>query len=355
MQRDVQCLKIAERAVGSGKPSFIIAEVAQAHDGSLGMAHAFIDAAAETGADAVKFQTHVALAESTLDEPFRVYFSRQDPTRLDYWRRMEFTPDQWQGLAEHVRRRGLAFLSSAFSITAVDLLKRIGVAAWKVGSGEFASRDLWHAMASTGKPIILSTGLAKRAEIEDAVALFRSKSLPFALLQCTTCYPCPLEEVGLNVIEEFRDEFRCPVGLSDHSGSIFPGLAALARGANLLEVHVTFHRGMFGPDAAASLTFDELKMLCAMRDALSIMDTHPVDKDKTAERLQGMRETFGRSLAPIRAVPAGAALTPEMLTFKKPGGGIPPEAIRRISGRRLARDVTPDRILRWEDLMEDGA
>jgi N-acetylneuraminate synthase len=173
------------------------------------------------------------------------------------------------------------------------------------------------------------------------------------LLQCTSTYPSPLEDVGLNVMDELRNEYGCPVGLSDHSGSIFPGLAALARGANILEVHVTFHRAMFGPDVNSSVTFDELTMLCRMRDALRTMDSHPVDKDEMADRLPGMREIFGRSLALIRAVPAGTRLTPDILTAKKPGGGIPPEAVGQVTGRRLARDVTPDRILRWSDLVED--
>ncbi len=348
-------LDIAGRPVGIGNPAFIIAEVAQSHDGSLGMAHAMIDAAAEAGADAVKFQTHIASAESTLDEPFRVQFSQQDLTRLDYWRRVEFAPDQWQNLAAHAHERGLVFLSSAFSIAAVELLQRIGVAAWKVGSGEFASRDLWDAMISTEKPILFSTGLAMLEEIRNAVVAFRSKSLPFALLQCTTDYPSQLEEVGLNVIEELRGEFGCPVGLSDHSGTVFPGLAALARGADVLEVHITFHHSMFGPDVKASLTFDQLGMLCTMRDALTTMDSHPVDKEEMTGRLRGLRDIFGRSLAPTRALPAGAVLTPDMLTAKKPSGGIPPEALEQVAGRRLARDVTPDRILRWSDLAEDGA
>ena len=190
-------------------------------------------------------------------------------TRFHYWRRMEFTPEQWQELAAHARERGLVFLSSAFSVAAVDLLRGIGMPAWKIGSGEFASADLWQAMAETGAPILFSTGMAKRAEIADAVALFRSiEPAVTRLMQCTSAYPTPLEAVGLNVIDELRREFDCPVGLSDHSGSMFPGLAALARGANLLEVHVTFDRRMFSPDTAASLTFDELKILCQMRDAL---------------------------------------------------------------------------------------
>jgi N-acetylneuraminate synthase len=225
--------------------------------------------------------------------------------------------------------------------------------AWKIGSGEFASADLWKAMAETGAPILFSTGMATKAEIADAVASFRSMKLPYALMQCTSAYPTPLEAVGLNVLDELRREFDCPVGLSDHSGSMFPGLAALARGANLLEVHVTFDRRMFSPDTAASLTFDELKIVCQMRDALSTMDANPVDKDIMAEQLLGMREIFGKSLAPIRPLAAGTVLGPEMMVSKKPGGGIPLEAAGQICGRRLARDVAPDRILRWTDLVEE--
>lgn len=346
-------LSIAGHGVGPGHPALLIAEVAQAHDGSLGMAHAFIDAAADAGVDAIKFQTHLAAEESTLDEPFRVRFSQQDPTRFHYWQRMEFAPEQWLELATHARERGLIFLSSAFSVAAVDLLQAIGMPAWKIGSGEFASADLWRAMAATGAPILFSTGMAKRAEIANAVAAFRADGLPFALMQCTSAYPTSLDAVGLNVIDELRMEFDCPVGLSDHSGSIFPGLAALARGADLLEFHVTFDRRMFGPDVAASLTFDEAKMLVRMRNALRTMDSHPVDKDAMAEELRGLREMFGKSLAPLRPIAAGTVLRPDMIATKKPGGGIPLEAAEKIAGRRLARDVAPDRILRWTDLVEE--
>jgi N,N'-diacetyllegionaminate synthase len=349
----VNSLDVAGREVGPGHPALLVAEVAQAHDGSLGLAHAFIDAAADAGVDAVKFQTHLAAEESTLDEPFRVRFSQQDPTRFHYWRRTEFTPEQWQELATHARERGLIFLSSAFSVTAVDLLRTIGMPAWKIGSGEFASADLWRSMAATGAPILLSTGLAKRAEIVNAVAAFRAAGLPFALMQCTSAYPTSLEAVGLNVIDELRREFNCPVGLSDHSGSIFPGLAALARGADLLEFHVTFDRRMFGPDVAASLTFDEANLLVRMRDALRTMDSHPVDKDAMAEELRGLRKMFGKSLAPVQPIAAGTVLRPEMIATKKPGGGIPLEAAEQIAGRRLARDVAPERILRWTDLVEE--
>lgn len=341
--------EIAGRSIGGNSPAFIVAEVAQAHDGSLGMAHAFIDAAANAGADAVKFQTHFAAEESTLDEPFRVGQSKQDKTRFDYWRRMEFSPEQWQGLATHAREQGLIFLSSAFSLAAVHLLKSIGVPAWKIGSGEFDAPDLWRAMAATGAPILFSTGMANYAEIDKAVSVFRSHAVPYALLQCTSAYPCPLEEIGLNVLGDLRSRYDCPVGLSDHSGSPFPGLAAIARRADIIEVHVAFDRRMYGPDVQASLTFEELCILCGMRDAVTKMDAHPVDKDAVAANLGGMRSIFGRSLAPTRPLPAGTVIEPGMVASKKPGGGIEPRLAAQLAGRRLARDVTPERILRWED------
>jgi N-acetylneuraminate synthase len=172
-------------------------------------------------------------------------------------------------------------------------------------------------------------------------------------MQCTSAYPTTLDAVGLNVIDELRWEFGCPVGLSDHSGSVFPGLAALARGADLVEFHVTFDRRTFGPDVAASLTFEDVKLLSGMRDARHTMDSHPVDKDAMAEDLKGLREMFGKSLAPLHPIAAGTVLRPDMMVSKKPGGGIPLEAAAQISGRRLARDVSPDRILRWNDLVEE--
>src|SRR5262245_22302272 len=165
---------IGDRVIGAGAKAFIIAEVAQAYDGSLGLAHAFIDAAADAKADAVKFQMHIASEESTREEPFRVLFSQQDATRYDYWRRMEFTSDQWVGLAEHARKRGLAFLSSAFSVRAVELLSGIGVDAWKLASGEHRSGDVLDRICSTGLPVLVSTGMSPYAEIDCTVARVRA-------------------------------------------------------------------------------------------------------------------------------------------------------------------------------------
>lgn len=346
----MKTIKIADRQVGESFPAFIIAEVAQSHDGSLGMAHAYIDAAADAGADAIKFQTHIAAAESTLDEPFRIKFSHQDETRYDYWRRMEFTPEQWSGLANHAREKKIAFLSSPFSIAAVELLVQLGVPAWKVGSGEVLSQDLIGAMLKAGGPILLSTGMSRWDEIDRMVEFLRSREAEFAVMQCTSRYPTPLKEVGLNVLEEMKGRYQCPVGLSDHSGTPWPALAAMARGCQVIEVHVTFDRRMFGPDVPASITFDELALISAGRDSFADMDQNPVDKNKVADEMASMRSTFGKSMAPARAFKAGTVITRNMITFKKPATGIPASSLEQVIGRRLGKDVMPDRLLKWDDL-----
>jgi len=343
---------MGKRAVGPDQPAFIVAEVAQAHDGSLGLAHAFIDAAAEAGADAVKFQTHIAAAESTIQEQFRVKFSRQDVTRYDYWKRMEFTSEQWEGLARHAEKRELVFLSSAFSTTAVRLLMGIGMPAWKIASGEIASMPLLQEMIATGKPLIVSTGMSPWSEIEETVRLLKEWKTAFCLLQCTSRYPTPLNEVGLNVIGEMRKRFGCPVGLSDHSGTVYPALAALARGCDFLELHLTLDRRMFGPDVGSSLTVDEFRMVSQARDAFATMDAYPVDKDRNAQELMDTRRLFMRSAAPTRDLSAGTVLKPEMICAKKPGTGIPAERIDSLIGRRLARAVRSNELFSEEDFSE---
>jgi len=328
----------------------IIAEVAQAHDGSLGMAHAYIDAAAAAGADAIKFQTHIADAESTLDEPFRVKFSLQDESRYDYWKRMEFTTDQWLGLADHARKKGLFFLSSPFSVEAVDLLEKVGVAGWKIGSGEAFSIELLDAIFSTKKPILLSTGMSSWKEIDETASILKSRNLEFAILQCTSKYPTSLDEIGLNVIDEIRSRYDVPTGLSDHSGTPWPGLVALARGADVLEVHVAFDRRMFGPDTKASLTFEELSLICEMRNATRKMDNAPVDKDLLAQEMRSMRDMFGKSLALKYSMSSGEIISSEAITSKKPASGIPYRDIDKVIGKKLIRDVPSNRLLSWDDI-----
>ena len=327
----------------------IVAEVGQAHDGSLGTAHAFIDAVADARADAIKFQAHLADAESTVDEPWRVRFSRQDPTRLDYWRRMEFTAEQWSGLHAHAHERGLAFIVSPFSVEAVDLIASTGVDRWKVASGEVGNRSLLDALAADGRPVIVSSGMSDLGELAAAVDRLRAAGSDVTVLQCTSAYPCPPEELGLNLLAEYREALGVPTGLSDHSGTVAAGIAAATLGATMLEVHVTFSRQAFGPDVSSSLTLEELAELVAGVRFVAAATASPVPADKSAERAP-MRALFTRSVALTRPLPAGHTLAAGDLTLKKPGTGIPAERSDELVGRRLRDDVPADRLLREDDL-----
>ncbi len=330
----------------------IVAEVAQAHDGSLGSALSFVDAVARAGADAVKFQTHIAEAESTPHEPWRVRFSSQDETRYDYWKRMEFTEPQWREIRERAAERGLDFISSPFSIEAAEMLTRVGLSAWKIASGEVRSRALLDCISESSLPVYLSTGMSPLAEVDESVRLLRDRGLDLTVMQCTSMYPTPAERVGLNVLSEFRDRYPgCSVGLSDHSGTIFPGLAAVALGADAVEVHVCFSREAFGPDVPASLTVDELAELVRGASFLDAARAAPVDKDAVAEELAPMRRLFMKSVVAAADLPAGTVLASEHLALKKPGSGIAAERLGECLGRRLARDVARDHLLTEDDLV----
>ena len=329
----------------------LIAEVAQAHDGSLGMAHAFIDAAATAGVDAIKFQTHIASEESTPSEPWRVKFSKQDETRFDYWKRMEFTAEQWAGLKQHAEDKGLLFLSSAFSHAAVDLLRNLGMSAWKVASGELTNLPLIAHMASDGKPVMLSTGMSPHSEIDAAVKVVQEANSPLAIFQCTTQYPSPPESIGLNMLDELRARHDCAVGLSDHSGTIFPTLAAVAaHKAQLIEVHLTLSRDMFGPDVVASVTPAELKQLVEGVRFIESMAANPVQKNTVDPRTAPMRQIFFKSVVPLDDLKIGTVLQRNMLGLKKPGTGIPAAQLEKIIGRTLKRAVTKDTPLQQDDL-----
>jgi N,N'-diacetyllegionaminate synthase len=329
---------------------FIIGEVGLAHDGSLGLAHAYIDEVARGGADAVKFQTHIAEAESTPAEPFRVKFSRQDATRYEYWKRMEFTEAQWQGLADHARDRGLVFLSSPFSREAVDLLGRVGMPMWKIASGEVSNLPLLDAIIATGRPILLSSGMSAIAEIDKAAERVRRAGLPLAVMQCTTAYPCPPERIGLNMLPFFRERYGCFVGLSDHSGTIYPAVAAATLGSDVIEVHVTMSRGMFGPDVPASVTMEELRQLVDGVRFVEKMRANPVDKDAIAGDMAPLRAIFTKSVVARTSLAAGTVLTGAHLAAKKPGTGIPAERVGDVIGRTLRRDIAADAVIREEDL-----
>jgi len=339
-----------KRESAAGGRCIIVGEVAQSHDGSVGMAHAFIDAIADAGADAVKFQTHIASAESTPQEPWRVKFSPQDATRYDYWKRMEFSEDAWHGLKRHADERGLWFLSSPFSDEAAQLLDRVGVAAWKIASGEVSNLPLLDRLVRDGRPVLLSSGMSSLEELDRAVERVRSRSRPLAILQCTSAYPCPPEKVGLNMIPFFRERYECAVGLSDHSGTIYPGLAAAVLGAEILEIHVALSRRMFGPDVPASVTVEELGLLTQGIRFVERMADNPVDKDAIARETSPLHALFTKSVVARVPLERGTVLEERHLIAKKPGTGIPASRLPELIGARLKRRLREDEALREEDL-----
>jgi N-acetylneuraminate synthase len=222
--------------------------------------------------------------------------------------------------------------------------------AWKIGSGEAFNLNLLHAICATGRPVLLSTGMSDYDSIGSGVKFIQSKGVEVGLFQCTSNYPVPLSNIGLNVIDELKHRFKCPVGLSDHSGSIYPALATMARGADMVEAHIVFDRRMFGPDTTSSLLPDEFLCLTKARDAFYEMALNPVDKNVMAANLTDMRELFGKSVALVSDMPAGTILAADMLVQKKPGDGIPGVHMASLIGRRLRKDVSSAYLLTWDDL-----
>ena len=341
--------KIHNHTIGSDG-CFIIAEIGQGHDGSLGTAHAYIDAVAKAGANAIKFQTHIASAESTPLEQFRINFSKEDNTRYEYWRRMEFTPSQWEGLYDHCQEVGIVFLSSPFSEQAVELLDNLGMEAWKIASGEITNLPMLQKIALTGKPILVSTGMSDMEEIKNTLTYLSQYEVPLLLFQTTTAYPCPPEKIGLNNIEAYRNTFGIPVGLSDHSGTVFTGLAAATLGIDMLETHVTFSKDMFGPDVTASITISELAYLVEGIRYIETIQNNPVNKNDISEELKPLKALFAKSIVANHNLESGHILTAEDLAFKKPGTGLAPENVMSLLGRQLNKNIETDRQLSYEDI-----
>ena len=330
----------------------IIAEIAQAHDGSLGTAHAMIDALAGTGVTTVKFQTHLADAESSEFEPFRVKFSKQDKTRFDYWKRMEFSLAQWKELKEHCEEKGLEFMSSPFSNAAVDLLEEVGVKRYKVGSGEVNNRLLLEKIGRTGKPVLLSSGMSSFDELDESVRFLRNFGNELAVFQCTTAYPVPPDRWGLNVLAELKSRYGLPVGYSDHSGDVFACLAAATLGAELFEFHVVFDKRQFGPDTSSSVTMEQTALICrGIRQIREACGSPALKSDNSG--FKDLKAIFEKSLALNCSLPAGHVLRFEDLEAKKPKGyGLDAARFEEVIGRKLNKPLSRWSFLREEDLTD---
>lgn len=344
-------ISIGNRIVGDDSPALVIAEIGLAHDGSLGSAHAFIDAASAAGADAVKFQTHIANAESTPFEEFRVKVFPQDVTRFDYWERTSFSESQWRELKEHAENKKLIFMSTPFSIAAIKLLRRIGVKVWKIGSGDVNNLPLLEEISKGVEPVLLSSGMSYMHEIAESVNFLRKTLTPVMVMQCTSSYPCPPEKYGLNLIGEFRDEFRVHIGFSDHSGEIAPGLAAVAMGAKVVEVHVTWSKDCFGPDIKSSLTFKQLaELVKGVRLIGTAMKTYLI-KDEVAQDMSEMRMLFTKGLYAVEPIVANTVLEKHHFETRKPLLGIPASKYLDVLGKVLTRDLSAGEPIAWKDLI----
>jgi N-acetylneuraminate synthase len=326
---------------------FIIAEVGSVHDGSFGNACRLIDAVADCGADAVKFQTHIAAEETLRDAPCPRYF--QSEPRYEYFERTAFTAEQWARLKAAAEKRGLVFLSAAFSEAAVDLLETMGVAGYKIPSGEVTNTPLLEKVAATGKPVLLSSGMNSWQEIESALAALGEAQRRVTLMQCTSEYPCPLEKVGLNVMQEMATRFGVPVGLSDHTLTPYAAFAAVALGARVIEKHFTFSRRMYGSDAPHSMEPAEFAAMVAGIRAIETMLANPVNKDDVTQ-FSNMKTTFEKSIVAAVDIQIGQVLTRKMLAFKKPGTGLPASRFRELLGRTVAHSIPRNVFIREGDL-----
>jgi len=329
----------------TSKP-YIIAEVAQAHDGSLGQAFAFIDAVATTGANAIKFQTHIASYESSKLDKFRPNtFFPQDRTRYDYWKRMEFTPSQWLKLKKYANKQGLSFLSSPFSIEAIDMLNEIRMPAWKIGSGEFFNIPLIERMLQTKKPLLISTGLSSLQEIINLSKFLDKKKADYAFFQCNSEYPCPPERAGINVISELKEVLKCPIGFSDHSGEVASSLAAVTMGAKIIEVHVSLSEFGFGPDHTSSLNIESLKLLVEGSQFIHTALSHPVDKNKPSKKILATKKLFTRSLFSSEDLLPGMLLEEKHTRLKKPAGGLSSSDLPQLLGKKITKRIKFDEML----------
>lgn len=323
----------------------LIAEIGQAHDGSLGIAHSLIDSLSKTGVNAVKFQMHIAEYESSEFEPFRINFSYEDKTRYDYWKRMEFTFEQWQGLKDHCESCGLEFLASPFSNKAVDILEDLSVKRYKIGSGEVSNFLLLEKIARTNKPVILSSGLTSVEELEDSYNFLKERNIETSILKCTTSYPTSPGEWCLNEIPKFLEKFNTKIGYSDHSGKIHPLIAAKILGASIFEFHVTFDKEMFGPDSKASLTINQVKQLVQSLKEIDHDKNYPIKKN-----LSNLKIIFGKSLSVNKNLDKNHIISFDDLESKKPAQkGIDTNNFINIIGQKLKTSKIKGDFLNYSD------
>ena len=328
----------------------IIGELGNTHDGSLGLAKKMIESAAKSGANAVKIQTHIFEAESLPDAPNPPYFT--DETRQQYFDRTSFTLEQYLMLKSFSENEcNLEFLSSPFSSEAVHFLEEVGMRRYKIPSGEVSNIPMLREVAKTGKPVILSSGMSPWTDIDLAVSTLRDNGCAdLSVLQCASRYPCPPEQVGLNVIQELKARYGVPVGFSDHTLGCAAPFAAVAMGASIIEKHFTLSTLMYGSDAKHSMEPDEFKVMVDGIRQIEAMLACQVSKDEAIADLYEMKRVFEKSVVTCTTVPKGTVITEEMIAVKKPGTGILARYFDDVVGNRTMVDLPADHIIQIDEI-----
>ena len=324
----------------------IIAEIGSVHDGSFGNALKLVELAKDCGANAVKFQTHIAEFETTIDAPNPGYFSSEG--RYEYFERTGFTIEQWEKIKHKCSECGLFFISSPFSIEAADLLQKVGVDYIKVASGEVSNIPMLRRIAEYNMPVLLSSGMSDWQELDAAVSAL-SGNHPLCVMQCSSSYPCAPEDVGLNVIEELKSRYSCSVGYSDHTKGLGASVAAAAIGASVIEKHLTFSNDMYGSDAKNAMEPAEFKLMTeAIWDVWRMTD-NPVNKQNN-NPYQDMKYIFEKSIVAKFNLSKGTVLELSHLAYKKPSGGIKPKDYETLIGKKLTCDVDKDAKISWDNI-----
>lgn len=345
------------RLVGPGYKPYIVAEMSGNHNQSLEKALNIVDAAADTGVDAIKLQTYTADTITLPCSENEFFISKADSlwegNSLHALYQKAYTPWEWhRPIFEHAKKRGLEVFSTPFDDTAVDFLEELGVSFYKVASFENAHLPLIKKIAQTGKPVIISTGLASVADLHETVCTLRDQQCNnFILLKCTSAYPASPESFNLATIPHLRDLFQCQVGLSDHSMGIGIAVAAVALGATFIEKHFTISRADGGVDSAFSMEPDEMKALVAESEKVwqSIGQVHygPTAAEKDSI-------LFRRSLYIAKNLQKGDVLTPENLRAVRPGKGLAPKYYELLLGKKVNQDVKLGTPVSFDLILENA-
>ena len=341
---DLRTLTINGRAVGAGHPCFIIAEAGINHNGDVKLAAELVDAAAEAGADAIKFQTHFTEHEMLRSGATAAYVGE---SLFDLLTRTALSRDDHYTLRDRARAKGILFLSTPFSREAADFLETLGVPAFKTGSGELTHLPMQQHIARKGKPMIISTGMSTPDEIDRTVQEVRAVGTPFALMHCTSTYPTPYAHVQLDCIAALQEQYGVPVGFSDHTLGSFAAFAAVAIGASLFEKHFTVSRSLPGPDQQGSMEPKELAEL--------VRGIRAIEQARGATKViqpgeQEVRNMALHSVVSVRAIAAGARIGVDDVWAKRPGTGIPARQLSEVIGRVAVRPIDKDRLIAWDDL-----